>query len=65
MAVEVINTGGGDKGGGGGGGNVILGVVLGAVLLAVAVGAFFMWDNYKAGGGTTLPSAVHVTVKHQ
>ena len=64
MAVEVINTGGGESGGGGGG-NVVLGIVVGAVLLAVAVGALFMWDNFKSGGGTTLPAAVHVTVQHQ
>ena len=64
MAVEVINTGGSGSGGGGGG-NVILGIVLGAVLLAVAVGAFFMWDNFKSGGGATMPAAVHITVKHQ
>ena len=59
MATEVINTGGG-----GGGGNVILGVILGAVMLAVAVGAFFMWDNFKSGGGApSTPSVIHVTVK--
>ena len=45
MAVEVDNSGGG--------GNVLIGFLLGAVLLAVAVVGFFMWDNYKShtGGG--------------
>ena len=37
MAVEVINTGGSGSGGGGGG-NVVLGVILGAVLLAAGRG---------------------------
>jgi hypothetical protein len=45
MAVE-INTDGG------GGGNVVISFILGAVLLAVAVVGFLMWDNYKSGGAT-------------
>ena len=58
MAAEIINTGGG------GGGNVVVGVILGAVLLAVGVGGFFMWDNFKSGGGApSVPSAIHVDVK--
>jgi hypothetical protein len=58
--AEIINTGNG----GSGGGNVVVGVVLGAVMLAVAVGAFFMWDNFKSGGAApSMPSAIHVTVK--
>jgi uncharacterized iron-regulated membrane protein len=49
---------------GGGAGNVILAFILGAVLLAVAVVGFFMWDNYKSGGmHAAAPPAVHVTVK--
>lgn len=47
-----------DGGGGGGGGNVLLGFILGAVLLAVGIVGFFMWDNYKSGGA---PKAVVVT----
>jgi hypothetical protein len=48
----------------GGAGNVILAFLLGAVLLAVAIVGFFMWDNYKSGGmHAAAPPAVHVTVK--
>ena len=47
-----------DGGSGGGGGNVLLSFILGAVLLAVGVVGFFMWDNYKSGGA---PKAVVVT----
>jgi hypothetical protein len=54
MAVE-INT---DGGGNASGGNVVLGFILGAVLLAVAVVGFLMWDNYKSGGA---PKAIVVT----
>ncbi len=55
MAVEVDNSGGG--------GNVLIGFLLGAVLIAVAILGFFMWDNYKShpGGGST-PIAT-ITVK--
>ena len=45
-----------DKDGGGGMG--IMGFILGAVLLAVAVVGFFMWDSYKSGNA---PTAVIVT----
>ena len=45
-----------------GSGNVVLAFLLGAVLIAVGVVAFFMWDNYKSGGSLT-PAAIHVTVK--
>jgi hypothetical protein len=58
MAVEVDNSGGG-------GGNVLLGFLLGAVLIAVAIVGFFMWDNYKShtgGGAASAPSAT-ITVK--
>ena len=44
--------------GGGGGGMGIMGFILGAVMLAVAVVGFLMWDNYKSGGA---PKAVIVT----
>jgi hypothetical protein len=43
---------------GGGGGMGIMGFILGAVMLAVAVVGFFMWDSYKSGGA---PKAVVVT----
>ena len=46
-----------------GSGNVILAFILGAVLIAVGVVAFFMWDNYKSGGVGPTPAAIHVTVK--
>lgn len=58
MAVEIINSGSGS-----GGGKVLIGFILGAVLLAVAVVAFFMWDNFKSGGHPSAPAAIHVTVK--
>ena len=54
MAV-IINK---DSNGGGSGGYTLLGVILGAVLLAVAVVGFLMWDNYKSGG---VPKAIVVT----
>jgi hypothetical protein len=54
MAVEVDNSGGG--------GNVLIGFLLGAVLIAVAVVGFFMWDNYKSHTGGSTPTAT-VTVK--
>jgi hypothetical protein len=57
MAVEIINTGGS------GGGKVVMAFILGAVMLVVAVVAFFMWDNFKSGGGASVPSAIHITVK--
>ena len=50
MAVEVDSSGGG--------GNAIIGFLLGAVLVVVAVIGFFMWDNYKSGGA---PKAVVIT----
>lgn len=52
MAV-IIN-----KDGESGGGSAVLGFILGAVALAVAIGGFFMWDNYKSGGA---PKAVVIT----
>ena len=50
MAVEVNS--------GGGGGNAFIGFLLGAVLVAVAIVGFFMWDNYKSGGGPQAPTAI-------
>lgn len=44
--------------GSGGAGYTLLGLILGAVLLAVAVVGFLMWDNYKSGGA---PKAIIVT----
>ena len=46
----------------GGGGNVLLAFLLGAVLVAVAVIGFFMWDNYKSGGA---PKTITVTEQHK
>lgn len=57
MATE-INTNGGR-----GSGNVALSFILGAVLVAVAIVGFFMWDNYKSHAGAGTAPAVHVTVK--
>jgi hypothetical protein len=45
-------------GGGGGGGNAVMGFILGAVMIVVAIVGFFMWDNYKSGGA---PKAIIVT----
>jgi hypothetical protein len=56
MTVEIV------KEGSNGGGNVVMGVILGAVMLAVAIVGFFMWDNYKSGGTPSAPAAVHVVV---
>jgi hypothetical protein len=48
----------------GGSGNVLLSFILGAVLVAVAIVGFFMWDNYKSHAGASgAPAAIHVTVK--
>jgi hypothetical protein len=54
MAVEIRPDGGG--------GNVILSFLLGAVLVAVAVVGFFMWDNYKSHTGGA-PASINLTVK--
>ena len=45
----------------GGTGNVLIGFVLGAVLVAVAIVGFFMWDNYKSHTGA--PPSATITVK--
>lgn len=49
-------------GGGSSGGSVVLAFILGAVVLAVAVVGFFMWDNYKSGGA---PKTITVTEQHK
>jgi hypothetical protein len=46
-----------------GGGNVILAFILGGVLVVVAVVGFFMWDNYKSGGGHPAPAGINLTIK--
>jgi uncharacterized iron-regulated membrane protein len=51
-----------DGGNSGGGGNAIIGFILGAVMLAVGVVGFLMWDNYKSGGA---PKAIVVTGQHK
>jgi uncharacterized protein (UPF0333 family) len=51
-----------DSGGSGGGGNVLLGLILGAILVAVGIVGFFMWDNYKSGGA---PKAIVVTTPNK
>jgi len=58
MATE-INTGGD----GSGGGNTIMGFLLGAVLVAVGVVGFFMWDNYKSHTGGTPTTIIKVEKK--
>jgi hypothetical protein len=40
-----------------GGGNTMLAFLLGAVMVAVAVVGFFMWDNYKSHTGAGAPNA--------
>lgn len=51
-----------DDNSGGGSGNVLLAFLLGAVIVAVGIVGFFMWDNYKSHTGGGAPTAV-VTVK--
>jgi len=58
MAV-IINKDGESSGGGG---KAFLGFILGALALAVAIGGFFMWDNYKSGGA---PKAVVITTPNR
>jgi hypothetical protein len=45
-----------------GGANTFIGFLLGAVLVAVGVVGFFMWDNYKSHTGGGAPAAT-ITVK--
>jgi hypothetical protein len=49
----------------GGGGNTVMAFLLGALLIAVGVIGFFMWDNFKSHqGAVTAPAAaIHLTVK--
>ena len=50
---------------GGGTANVLIGFLLGAVLIAVSIVGFFMWDNYKSHtGGASAPTATIVVKKH-
>ena len=51
-----------EKDGNSGGGKTFLAFIVGALLLAVGVGGFFMWDNYKSGGA---PKAIVITQPHQ
>ena len=51
-----------DDNDGGGSGNVLLAFLLGAVIVAVGIVGFFMWDNYKSHGGGGAPAAT-ITVK--
>ncbi len=51
MAVEVHSNGGGS-------GNAFLGFIVGALLLAVGIVGFFMWDGFKSGSGPAAPTAV-------
>ena len=51
MATE-INTGDGSNG------NTMIGFLLGAVLVAVGIVGFFMWDNYKSHTGAGAPTAI-------
>ena len=46
-------------GNGGGGGKTFLAFIVGALLLAVGVGGFFMWDNYKSGGAPIVITHPH------
>ena len=52
MATEIHTSSDGK------GTSTFLGFLLGAVLVAVGVVGFFMWDNYKSGGGAPQPTAV-------
>jgi hypothetical protein len=49
----------------GGSGNVLLAFLMGAVLVAVGVIGFFMWDNYKAHTGGTPGPNITLNVKHR
>jgi hypothetical protein len=56
MAIEVDNTGSG--------GNTFIGFLLGAILVAVAIVGFFMWDNFKSHSGGGAPAATVTVTKH-
>jgi hypothetical protein len=58
MAVE-INTDSDRTGGG----NTIMGFLLGAVLVAVGVVGFFMWDNYKSHTGGAPAATITIQKK--
>lgn len=46
-----------------GGGNALLAFILGAVLVAVGIVGFLMWDNYKSGGAHPAPAGINLTIK--
>jgi hypothetical protein len=37
--------------------------ILGAVMVAVAVVGFFMWDNFKSGGDSKPQAGISLTIK--
>jgi|GEM_PF-1000551 len=45
-----------------GGANTFIGFILGAVVVAVGIVGFFMWDNFKSHTGGGAPTAT-ITVK--
>lgn len=45
--------------------NVFLAFLLGAVLVAVGVVGFFMWDNYKTNGGPKPTTNITLNLKHR
>lgn len=55
MAIEVHNDGGS--------GNTFLGFIVGALLLAVGVVGFFMWDGFKSGSGPAPATVIEVERK--
>jgi hypothetical protein len=48
-----------------GGGNTVLAFLVGAVMVAVAVVGFFMWDNYKSHTGGAPAASITLNVKHR
>ena len=65
MTDQGGNTGGntgGNGGGGGGGGNTGLALIVGALLVVVAVIAFFMVSNGGAPEAPTIPDEVDINV---
>jgi hypothetical protein len=48
----------------GNGGTAFLAFLVGALLMGVGVVGFFMWDNYKSGGGASAPKpAITLNIK--
>jgi hypothetical protein len=60
MTVEIVKEG---SNGSGGGGNVVMGFILGAVMIVVAVVGFIMWDNFKGGGDSKPQAGISLTIK--